>query len=174
MPTAATWDHPRSRGENFFLEIPGKGHFGSSPLARGKPPGRRAFVCAPRIIPARAGKTSGFAVRTSAHTDHPRSRGENGLAQLVGLPPEGPSPLARGKPNLTAFRNGQGGIIPARAGKTARVPYLAPPPPDHPRVSGENRARYGSAGPNHGSSPRERGKRAGEPFEVAFEGIIPA
>ncbi len=31
-------DHPRSRGVYAFLEIPGKGHFGSSPLARGLPP----------------------------------------------------------------------------------------------------------------------------------------
>ena len=161
-------------GENFFLEIPGKGHFGSSPLARGK---RVGLLCVPapiRIIPARAGKTYAAGGFAWAGWDHPRSRGENGVPLDMPRCAPGSSPLARGKPNLTAFRNGQGGIIPARAGKTARVPYLAPPPPDHPRVSGENRARYGSAGPNHGSSPRERGKRAGEPFEVAFEGIIPA
>ena len=28
-------DHPRSRGVYVFLEVPGKGHLGSSPLARG-------------------------------------------------------------------------------------------------------------------------------------------
>ena len=50
-------DHPRSRGVYVFMEIPSKGHFGSSPLARGlryvpRMPGNKI-----RIIPARAGFT---------------------------------------------------------------------------------------------------------------------
>ena len=49
--------HPRSRGENVFLEIPGKGTFGSSPLTRGKPR-REVKDCEPAgLIPAHAGKT---------------------------------------------------------------------------------------------------------------------
>ena len=52
-------DHPRSRGEYAFLEIPDKGHFGSSPLSRGIHiyPVRKATGI--RIIPALAGNTFG-------------------------------------------------------------------------------------------------------------------
>ena len=49
--------HPRSREENAFLEVPSKGHFGSSPLTRGKlqPAARAEWVAG--LIPTHAGKT---------------------------------------------------------------------------------------------------------------------
>ena len=53
----ATWDHPRSRGENLLLGTPTPVALGSSPLTRGK---LEAFFVerAPLgIIPAHAGKT---------------------------------------------------------------------------------------------------------------------
>ena len=65
------------------------------------------------IIPARAGKTAVLGLCVDGCSDHPRSRGENGLAQLVGLPPEGPSPLARGKRRTSGYAQMRTGIIPA-------------------------------------------------------------
>ena len=80
--TGATWgsrprtrDHPRSRGvyvagNNIF-----DGVVGSSPLARGLRIGSVYLVPKGRIIPARAGFTSGRVVRAPTPRDHPRSRG---------------------------------------------------------------------------------------------------
>ena len=110
--------HPRSRGENAPACEPADSFQGSSPLTRGKLRPLRGKYWWGRLIPAHAGKTCSYAPRASAHTAHPRSRGEN-LACLRGrcvVP--GSSPLTRGKlvrggPGLSAC-----GLIPAHAGKT--------------------------------------------------------
>ena len=113
-----TTDHPRSRGENEWVCCAYQRPYGSSPLARGKPMPQEGLPGQAGIIPARAGKTSGFAVRTSAHTDHPRSRGENLCRRRVCLGRLGSSPLARGKRRTSGYAQMRTGIIPARAGKT--------------------------------------------------------
>ena len=92
-----TWAHPRSRGEN----AKGAGNAllgaGSSPLTRGKRAGGLVVHLGGRLIPAHAGKTQGLAPGVQAGTAHPRSRGENGVAEGFAAGFEGSSPLTRGK-----------------------------------------------------------------------------
>ena len=52
---------------------------------------------------------------------------------------------------------------------------VAPAPPGaHPRVSGENLTAFQAPDHRPGSSPRERGKRAGVAAEDLKERLIPA
>ena len=131
-------DHPRSRG----VYVGGDGSpavgGGSSPLARGLPPGRADRQVLGRIIPARAGFTRCCCWAWTRAWDHPRSRGvysKNGRLPVTSV---GSSPLARGLPRITRHRldthgssplarglriifhprNVDPGIIPARAGFT--------------------------------------------------------
>ena len=89
-------DHPRSRG--VYLQagqarITGEG---SSPLARGLRQGDRLGGRLPRIIPARAGSTTGFPRYWRGPPDHPRSRGVYPGVEPVSAAIWGSSPLARG------------------------------------------------------------------------------
>ena len=171
--------HPRSRGENcsssvqrWFVtgssplargkldpEVAGFFSAGSSPLARGKLACRSPSHLLPRLIPARAGKTSSARWSTGRWP--------------------GSSPLARGK---QARPGGQGKhcrLIPARAGKTL---FLFAPPlcgggssplargkrsrdqregyasTAHPRSRGENVCCVHGGHVAVGSSPLARGK----------------
>ena len=54
---AATWAHPRSRGENGERSVAETTARGSSPLTRGKHRGPEGDVRGRRLIPAHAGKT---------------------------------------------------------------------------------------------------------------------
>ena len=71
---------------------------GSSPLARGLPPGLGGAADDARIIPARAGFTVLRYNNITGDEDHPRSRGVYPGVHVEGLPPRGSSPLARGLP----------------------------------------------------------------------------
>ena len=91
-------DHPRSRGVYDLDSHDGRPTLGSSPLARGLPPAGSCGGHGFRIIPARAGFTSGWVVTSSSRW--------------------GSSPLARGLRARGALRNHFRRIIPARAGFT--------------------------------------------------------
>ena len=111
-------DHPRSRGVYPPCIPRTAGAEGSSPLARGLPPGHPVHPHAVRIIPARAGFTVSHTGGLSHGGDHPRSRGVYGRSAFVMYAVHGSSPLARGL--LKSFRlvPADGRIIPARAGFT--------------------------------------------------------
>ena len=68
-------DHPRSRGVYGPCSTSGSRAPGSSPLARGLHLRDAAPLAAARIIPARAGFTTGAGRRAWPSPDHPRSRG---------------------------------------------------------------------------------------------------
>ena len=129
-------DHPRSRGvyrkafEDYQVVA------GSSPLARGLRTGRRHRRRPSRIIPARAGFTRSTWTCCAPARDHPRSRGVYLLACRPGASEVGSSPLARGLRRYRADCEGERGIIPARAGFTARVPQGPRTCADHPRSRG--------------------------------------
>ena len=140
-------DHPRSRGvyrkafEDYQVVA------GSSPLARGLRTGRRHRRRPSRIIPARAGFTRSTWTCCAPARDHPRSRGVYLLACRPGASEVGSSPLARGLRRYRADCEGERGIIPARAGFTARVPQGPRTCADHPR----SRGVYISSPPSRGS-----------------------
>ena len=68
-------DHPRSRGVYSSQAVSAATTWGSSPLARGLPPGLAVGVERVGIIPARAGFTVTEDIRPVLAGDHPRSRG---------------------------------------------------------------------------------------------------
>ena len=91
------WAHPRSRGENGGRVAGLRGVRGSSPLTRGKPMRSCGVTLSRRLIPAHAGKTSGFRGRYPLGRAHPRSRGENSAKVASHFKVSGSSPLTRGK-----------------------------------------------------------------------------
>ena len=127
---------------------------GSSPLARGLRVRISVGVNADRIIPARAGFTSGAAPRCRRRGDHPRSRGVYARCRLTPWASSGSSPLARGLQAFRRFEVPRPGIIPARAGFTSRA--------------------SNSVNAGRGSSPLARGLPDRRQDRGHVGGIIPA
>ena len=167
--------HPRSRGENAFLEVPGKGHFGSSPLTRENQRSAVYDGVQHGLIPAHAGKTGTSRCSSGGRGAHPRSRGENSTWSRACRLRAGSPPLTRGKqahghphvldprliPAHAGKTLGQGPrerLIPAHAGKTPLAARSAACAAAHPRSRGENRGNYTSHNVVAGSSPLTRGK----------------
>ena len=187
-------DHPRSRGVYVFLEIPGKGHFGSSPLARGLRVGRGDHVVQSRIIPARAGFTGAGPPCRPPPMDHPRSRGVYTFQQAEITGYEGSSPLARGlqqgslglgeRPwiiparagftQLWRFRRRRHRIIPARAGFTLPRYLSRTATEDHPRSRGVYAKEIANTRFGKGSSPLARGLLVADSVGGCTKRIIPA
>ena len=147
---------------------------GSSPLARGLPVVRGVQRDVARIIPARAGFTSGPSRDCSAELDHPRSRGVYAPVQPHRGAMAGSSPLARGLLVPEEGVPGLGRIIPARAGFTRPRRALMRPPPDHPRSRGVYTALGWRTLPPQGSSPLARGLLVTLRGVGGDRGIIPA
>ena len=150
-------DHPRSRGVYSLHSQCSTTQGGSSPLARGLRVTSRNDYLEGRIIPARAGFTSGCSPSTAPERDHPRSRGVYAPPSVGTAGTSGSSPLARGLREVEAVHSAVLGIIPARAGFTGVPLACGDTPPDHPRsrgvyaLKGDNQAR------ETGSSPLARG-----------------
>ena len=129
---------------------------------------------APRLIPARAGKTKESIVSVSFIWAHPRACGENVIADGETGDPYGSSPRVRGKRSRQGRRRRFLGLIPARAGKTDGPAATSAPSRAHPRACGENVA----LGRQHvlavGSSPRVRGKPSTTKGMKRHERLIPA
>ena len=111
------------------------------------------------IIPAHAGKTRGGDSRRRRQRDHPRSRGENGIARRRPSRTAGSSPLTRGKRDRRFPGCVDAGIIPAHAGKTMTCFSGFTRTRDHPRSRGENFKREWKGQRIEGSSPLTRGKQ---------------
>ena len=86
----------------------------------------------------------------------------------------GSSPRGRGKQTLGRVQDAQGGLIPARAGKTAVGPVRGVGCQAHPRAGGENTSSSSCTLRDSGSSPRGRGKRQPARLHVRLGGLIPA
>ena len=94
--------------------------------------------------------------------------------QLPDWPYLGSSPRSRG-PQVGHVQVGLAqGIIPALAGTTSVIAFIAAQSWDHPRARGDHLIydRIGEGG--WGSSPRSRGPRQGGRAGTQGEGIIPA
>ena len=147
---------------------------GSSPLARGLPVRFIYFFMINRIIPARAGFTTGPTSSTTSTADHPRSRGVYPGRPRSRRRVRGSSPLARGL--LAAYHAPVcvTGIIPARAGFTACPRSRRRSPADHPRSRGVYWFKDAAKGVADGSSPLARGLRVGDQDVRGEPRIIPA
>ena len=167
---------------------------GSSPSVRGKRKTGSPLSCAPRLIPARAGKTQcspraaaaawliparAGKTRTRATSPtapwaHPRACGENSTNHPRPRSSRGSSPRVRGKRLVEFFGRDLARLIPARAGKTPPRPRPPLQPPAHPRTCGENSARSVHRSLASGSSPRVRGKLGEVLPPIARVRLIPA
>ena len=93
--------HPRACGENALLHPRCAGLRGSSPRVRGKPYGPPISSSRGRLIPARAGKTSGLVAFMVQERAHPRACGENASGCRAAPSSLGSSPRVRGQHFLT-------------------------------------------------------------------------
>ena len=150
--------HPRACGENPSENTPPPDGTGSSPRVRGKPTGLRKAIHAPRLIPARAGKTRGLLTASDACPAHPRACGENSCWVKPAPVRMGSSPRVRGKPRPAREHRRRSRLIPARAGKTASIEAAHSCAWAHPRACGENLMITRRWRVCQGSSPRVRGK----------------
>ena len=167
-------DHPRSRGVYPVGHGSSPESGGSSPLARGLHLHGDIAFRLHRIIPARAGFTTGRGSTGASRSDHPRSRGVYRNAPHIGGARHGSSPLARGlrfklKPGMLPCR-----IIPARAGFTPPDYRLTNTVPDHPRSRGVYGLEEKRAMALRGSSPLARGLQNPPHSNSNVSGIIPA
>ena len=147
---------------------------GSSPLARGTPSARPAAHTYPRLIPARAGNTSGISSAPSSPQAHPRSRGEHCEALRLSPSAIGSSPLARGTRNQRVGLAVPARLIPARAGNTPQSAAQYQASVAHPRSRGEHTAPMNVWDGFRGSSPLARGTHFDEIIAVASVRLIPA
>ena len=129
-------DHPRSRGVYARQAADLRLGRGSSPLARGLHDWPEAERRPRRIIPARAGFTSGRSFIDRPETDHPRSRGVYPSRSLKAARDSGSSPLARGLLTVILAIMIFSRIIPARAGFTVVASWSVICMRDHPRSRG--------------------------------------
>ena len=174
VDNAQTRAHPRSRGENQFIDSCLKHSLGSSPLTRGKRKLIPALSKPGGLIPAHAGKTEMSSNHPQPCRAHPRSRGEN-CARLDRTEASGgSSPLTRGKPAIVGWSEVVEGLIPAHAGKTKRSTTLTRACAAHPRSRGENRRRTEAWRSTVGSSPLTRGKLLAAVFHEGRPRLIPA
>ena len=150
--------HPRAGGENAGPRGGVDLGAGSSPRGRGKRAATSRGRTSPRLIPARAGKTSWGSSRPTPLSAHPRAGGENCLLGCGEGPGPGSSPRGRGKRQRLRVGRADGGLIPARAGKTIECRPEASNEEAHPRAGGENGAAFCRSVSFDGSSPRGRGK----------------
>ena len=152
------WAHPRACGENNVRKALNVLAFGSSPRVRGKLPALGRVEAHRGLIPARAGKTSRRGASGRGTWAHPRACGENIAPGRVAARHSGSSPRVRGKRHVHKTCWQHVGLIPARAGKTARRSGSGRRRSAHPRACGENHGPACRSRANLGSSPRVRGK----------------
>ena len=127
-----------------------------------------------RIIPARAGFTTGLQTRPAGLGDHPRSRGVYFAGMAGKASADGSSPLARGLHCLLQTGQALVGIIPARAGFTGADKPEKFDFADHPRSRGVYRSRAADRSFSDGSSPLARGLPDRGRAEQGHPRIIPA
>ena len=126
------------------------------------------------LIPACAGKTFIRVFARGPLGAHPRVCGENRAFDVLSIGRMGSSPRVRGKPWRNDGAESGWGLIPACAGKT---PWQSLPMMTdwaHPRVCGENSAKFLTPFGAFGSSPRVRGKPKASSRHLLDGRLIPA
>ena len=165
---------PAHAGKTKSVLVTGIARAGSSPLTRGKHHHAARGDQQDRLIPAHAGKTAQDGLRRQSQPAHPRSRGENVLADTKRFRSGGSSPLTRGKPRKARTAAPPARLIPAHAGKTLPGGFEVGGQRAHPRSRGENFRCSFRLSAEAGSSPLTRGKRAAQAVQMLCQGLIPA
>jgi len=126
------------------------------------------------LIPARAGRTRASRRARSRNWAHPRSRGADGVVEAHPRSGRGSSPLARGGLVLAGVFDVADGLIPARAGRTARGGHERSATRAHPRSRGADVRHPPWATEKVGSSPLARGGLVAALQGEPARGLIPA
>mgnify|MGYP001689798210 CR=1 FL=1 len=174
-PPAASWDHPRIRGEHRMGWAFAVRALGSSPHTRGAPWSFAGswYLC--RIIPAYAGSTGFPAGVDHALGDHPRIRGEHAATSHGATAAAWIIPAYAGSTAVFADQVAKTKwIIPAYAGSTKLTIAGLDGKRDHPRIRGEHRKGGKSLTINKGSSPHTRGAPTSTASTLRWRRIIPA
>ena len=141
---------------------------------RGKPTLGVVAVLQRRNIPAYAGKTYLRYRPRSIFKEHPRVCGENRLVHPRESARAGTSPRMRGKLKWVCRIRLMSRNIPAYAGKTVGRRPVVWDLKEHPRVCGENLQAASGGSKEERTSPRMRGKLAGNKVENLLSRNIPA
>ena len=147
---------------------------GLSPRGRGKHTQAHRRAERRRSIPAWAGETSFWLLRTPPPVVYPRVGGGNTASATICNCIRGLSPRGRGKPRLRGRKPRLPWSIPAWAGETrlcAQMPYSTTV---YPRVGGGNGVAADKTDRGYGLSPRGRGKRQSAASARRRNGSIPA
>ncbi len=130
-----------------------------SPLTRGTRCWDNAASRQSRFIPAAAGNTQLFRVRSSARAVYPRCRGEHSRLCASSVISVGLSPQPRGTRSTDKTPGGVIRFIPAGAGNTIFCMTARFQDPVYPRWRGEHILLSATIFPPFGLSPLARGTR---------------
>ena len=150
------------------------GRLGSSPRMRGAHYLVLHIPASRRIIPADAGSTAATRPAKRTSKDHPRGCGEHPASRSPTTTGAGSSPRMRGAQGNAWIEWSKRGIIPADAGSTSTKTNVTMNREDHPRGCGEHSSVMRKGLGHKGSSPRMRGARVVNPYDMALIRIIPA
>ena len=168
------WDHPRGCGAHTTRRTGRSTWSGSSPRVRGSLLMVDGHTQNGGIIPAGAGLTTVFIVKTPFYRDHPRGCGAHVTVLCLIFTTVGSSPRVRGSPIEGDAGSQNDGIIPAGAGLTFRIHRKDSASRDHPRGCGAHSRHVRMLSCTSGSSPRVRGSRSTSFISAWTSGIIPA
>ena len=172
------WEHlgvyPRVGGGNLSSLFSPIFKQGLSPRGRGKPQSSAFAMLTLRSIPAWAGETVISSKNPISLRVYPRVGGGNLRASRRQPRLGGLSPRGRGKPNCACEPPDVARSIPAWAGETHKLAYLALQKSVYPRVGGGNATIAASGVPRSGLSPRGRGKRIAQIANSRRRRSIPA
>jgi len=149
--------HPRVGGEHLQWRSAHWPADGSSPRGRGTHGGTAYAAWSFRFIPAWAGNTLRPLAPAATRAVHPRVGGEHNASSTTSRRTSGSSPRGRGTHRSLTVSQRIGRFIPAWAGNTARLDFVAAQVAVHPRVGGEHFLSKPLMYEGSGSSPRGRG-----------------
>ena len=166
--------HPRAGGADPLRMDLAQDAAGSSPRGRGGQALIAQALYGGGLIPARAGRTSSRGRVPGPTRAHPRAGGADAITPGGASGREGSSPRGRGGRHDPRIVLGAGGLIPARAGRTAVEQPAARARRAHPRAGGADKAKPRPGAGRAGSSPRGRGGLSPPHPHRVEVGLIPA
>ena len=149
-------EHPRVGGEEGHVVRAPSWDCGTPPRRRGGQLGFPGNLPGDRSTPALAGRTCTTKGTEMTGAEHPRVGGEDGTVTATTNVMGGTPPRRRGGPPVPAHLHSHRRNTPASAGRTGRDRPRLLPPPEHPRVGGEDDIPAPHDGEVRGTPPRRR------------------